>query len=202
MLLHSQHRFHRHNSRRSLLPLNLWRLPIVVFGFRTYSHCRWGVLHRIDYCMCRHHHVYYSNYIFGGIAKIVLRRSTRWWKPHSHQRPHARSRAAQSFCVSLPRVSLSPNWCHPWLHQCHVSLNYVSIQSFADVSATSSADVICWLLTALTRTVDRWLLPAVDFEWPLTFLQGCLLQSRFSLPNFSRRFHFCNLFLHIMSLNG
>ena len=33
VLLHSQHRFHHHNSRCSLLPLNLRRLPVVVFGF-------------------------------------------------------------------------------------------------------------------------------------------------------------------------
>ena len=53
-------------------------------------------------------------------------------------------------------------------------------------SATSSADVIVW--------PDCWL--------ALTLTQGWLFQSRFFLPSFSRRFHFCSLFLHIVSLNG
>ena len=57
-------------------------------------------------------------------------------------------------------------------------------------SATASVDVI------IDQTVDlRWL-------WPLTFPQCWLFQARFFLPSFSRRFHFCSLFLHIVSLNG
>ena len=52
-------------------------------------------------------------------------------------------------------------------------------------------NVICWR----HRWPDRWL-------WPLTFPHGWLFQSRFFLPSFSRRFHFCSLFLHIVSLNG
>ena len=40
VLLHSQHRFRRHNSRRSLLPLNLQRLPTIVLEFQTCSRCR------------------------------------------------------------------------------------------------------------------------------------------------------------------
>ena len=35
MLLHSQHRFRRHNSCRSLLPLNLQCLPAIVFGSKS-----------------------------------------------------------------------------------------------------------------------------------------------------------------------
>ena len=35
VLLHSQHRFRRHNSCRSLLPLNLQCLPAIVFGSKS-----------------------------------------------------------------------------------------------------------------------------------------------------------------------
>ena len=179
MLLHSQHRFRRHNSHRSLLPLNVQRLPAVVFGFWTCNRCRWGVLHRIDYYTCHLRCVYCSDYISRGITKIILCRSTCRWKSHSHRRPHAPSRATQSFYVSAPRatcVVLNSNWRHPWHHQCHVSPSYVSIQSSADVSATSS----CWCHS-------RWL-------GPLTLLQGWLLQSRFSLPSFHVDFIFAVCF--------
>ena len=84
VLLHSQHRFRRHNNRHSLSPLNLRCLPAVVLEFRTCSRCCWGVLHRIDYCMCRHRRLYCFDCISRGITKIVFSRSTRWWKPHSH----------------------------------------------------------------------------------------------------------------------
>ena len=67
--------------------------------------------------------------------------------------------------------------------------------------------VICW------RHLPRHLLTSVDFDhwpaltliegwlWSLTFCQSWLLQSRCSLPSFSRRFHFCSLFLHFLLLN-
>ena len=66
----------------------------------------------------------------------------------------------------------------------------------------SAADVIFWLwIWPLTSQVDRWLWLAID-RWPLTFSGSWLFQSRFSLSSFSCRFHFCCLFLHIVSLNG
>ena len=48
----------------------------------------------------------------------------------------------------------------------------------------------------LTIDFDR----AVDFDSWL-FSQGWLFQSRFFLHSFSRKFHFCSLCLHIVSLN-
>ena len=88
MLLHSQHCFCCHNSCRSLLPLNLQRLPAIVFGFRTCSHYRWGVLHRTYHCMCHYRCEYCFDYIFAGITEIVLRWSSLWSKPRSHRRYH------------------------------------------------------------------------------------------------------------------
>ena len=101
MLLHSQHHFRCHNSHHSLSSLNLRRLPVVVFRFWTYSRCRRGVLHRIDHCTSHHRHEYCSYYIFAGIIEILLRRSTRRWKPRSHRRPHA-----------PPKASVSKPTCH------------------------------------------------------------------------------------------
>ena len=51
------------------------------------------------------------------------------------------------------------------------------------------------LTSSLTRT-----LTSVDFDLRLT-LTVDFLQSRCSLPSFSRRFHFCSLFLHILLVN-
>ena len=116
VLLHSQHRFRHHNSRHNLLPLNLRRLRAIVFGFQTYSRCRWGVLHCRNYCTSCLRRVYCSNYISRGITKIVLHRSTCRWKPCIHQRPHTPSRAAQSFYISTPRAVLTSNWRHLWRH--------------------------------------------------------------------------------------
>ena len=196
MLLHSQYRFRHYNSHRSLSPLNLWRLLAVVFGFWTCSRCCWGVLHRTDHCTSHHCHEYCSDYISAGITEIVLLQSTRRWKPRSHRRLHAPSCITQSFCVkahaphapSSALVDVTRD-----VIRAASALPYISIQSFADVSATSS----CWHHPLTFDHVDfgRWL-------WSLTFLHRWLLQSRFFLPNFSRRFHFCSLFLHIVSLNG
>ena len=95
-------------------------------------------------------------------------------------------------------LSSAPGWRHPWRHQCHVN------------PSLHQHPVVCWrqchviLLTSSSLTVDH-----VDFHcwpshwlWPLTFLHCWLLLSKFSLPSFSHRFHFCCLFLHIVSLNG
>ena len=54
--------------------------------------------------------------------------------------------------------------------------------------------LICWR-HLLTSSLTRSLTLTTDFyRW--------LFQSRFFLLSFSRRFHFCSLFLHIVSLNG
>ena len=200
MLFHSKHRFRYHNSHRSLSPLNLRHLPAVVFGFRTCSRCHWGVLHCADHCTSHCRREYCSYYIFAGITEIILRRSTRQWKPRSHRRPYAPSHATQSFYVKAHvshAPSLTPADVTRDVIRATSTLPYVNIQSSIDVSATSS----CWHhpLTALTLIVD--FNRAVDFDcWLLS--QGWLLQFRFSFPSFSHRFHFCSLFLHIVSLNG
>ena len=165
VLLHSQHRFRCHNSHRSLSSLNLQHLPAVVLEFRTCNRCRWGVLHHTDYCTCHHRRLYCSNCISRGITKIIFSQSTHRWKPRSHRRRHAPSRAAQRFCVNAPRVVLSFSWRHPWRHQCHVNPSYISIQSSTDISATSS----CWHHSlTVNRIIDfeRWLFSKVDFFNP------------------------------------
>ena len=48
------------------------------------------------------------------------------------------SRTTQRFCVSAPCAVLNSNWRHLWRHQCHISPSHISIQSYADVNATSS----------------------------------------------------------------
>ena len=170
VLLHSQHRFRRHNSRRSLLPLNLRHLPVVVFGFRTYSHCHWGVLHCTNHCTCHHRHEYCSDYISAGITEIVLRRSTRQWKPRSHWRPHAPSRAAQSFFIKAhtphaPHTLFSTvaNFTRDVISATS-TLAYVSIQSSVDVNIMSS----CWHhpLTIHCVDFDHWLFSRVNFCIP------------------------------------
>ena len=105
VLLHSQHRFCRHNSRRNLSSLNHQRLPVVVLEFRTCSRCRWGVLHSTDYCTCCHRRLYCSDCISRGITMIIFSRSTCQWKPRSHRSLHAPSRASQRFFVSASRIN-------------------------------------------------------------------------------------------------
>ena len=171
---------------------------------------------RRDYCF---------DQISGDITEIVLKRSTRRWKPCPHRSCHVPSRAARKFCARAhappraarilhapPRAVTRPH-AHPravtrqvplvdvspkWRHHCHVTTT-----SFADVTATSSADVI--LDQDVDQTIDQcWLLPLTltyAWLWPLTFCQIWLLQSRCSLPSFSCRFQFCSLFLHILLLN-
>ena len=91
--------FRHHNNRRSLSPLNLWRHPAVVLGFRTCSHRRYGVSHCRDHCCLHHRYKHCSDYGFEGTTKIVLHRSTKSWKPQCCWRLHVPPRAAQSFCM-------------------------------------------------------------------------------------------------------
>ena len=62
--------------------------------------------------------------------------------------------------------------------------------------------VICWRHPPRTCWHQRWPLTLTGrWLWPLTFCLSWLLQSRCSLPSFSRRFYFCRPFLHILLLN-
>ena len=187
VLLHSPHRFCRQNSRRSLSPLNLRCLPVVVLEFWTCSRCRWGVLHCTDYCTYRHRRWYCFDYIYRGITKIVFNRSTRQWKPRSHRSLHAPSRATQRFCVNASRASTrrrtssrvgyflhAPPCARPapadispkWRHQCHVTCWHHRPHLLT--SPAMSADVIIdfdhwfWLMVDF----DRWLFARVDFCSP------------------------------------
>ena len=175
MLLHSQHGFCRHNSRRNLLQLNLGRLPAIVFRFRTCNRCRWGVLHHTNRCTCHHHREYCSNYVSTGITEIILHRSTCWWKPRSHWRPHMASRATQIFCVKAhaPHApSSAPSWRHLWRHQCHVSpslrQHLVIYWCQRHVISTDHWPRWLWPLTG-PLTLTRPLTLIVDFSLRLTF---------------------------------
>ena len=166
------HHFHNHNNRRSLLPLNLRCHPTIVLGFRTCSRRCKGVSHCTNHCRLHHRYKHCSNYGFEGTTEIVLRRSTKPWKPQHLQRPHAPPRVAQSFCTvdhafhapscasrllhSPPRTStcqFSPADVSPrWRHHCHV---------------------ICWRHPPVSwrhhwpgRWPDRWLFSMVDFFSP------------------------------------
>ena len=61
------------------------------------------------------------------------------------------------------------------------------------ITATSSADVTHQSADVI---IDQDVDQTVDFSLWLTFSVQVLL------TQFSRRFHFCSLFLHIVSLNG
>ena len=60
---------------------------------------------------------------------------------------------------------------------------------------------VTYLRQPLTSSFDSGYLTE-HWLWLLTFLQGWLFLSRFFLSSFSCRFHFCSLFLHIVSLDG
>ena len=72
-------------------------------------------------------------------------------------------------------------WHHLWRHPCEVSPSWRHLLTSAPPH----------LLTSFVDfSFDGWILNIVDF-----------LQSKCSLPNFLRRFHFCSPFLHILLLN-
>ena len=151
-----------------LLPLSL-RSPTPHRSFHVSSHR--------EYC---------SDHISGGIIEIVLNRSTLRWKPRSHQRPHAPSCAARSFCVSdsrATRVVLSSSWRHPWHHLLHVSPSCVSICHMMTSAPRHLGDVICWPLTVdFDRLLtDHWPLTSTGhWLWPLTFAVQVLLTQFFT----------------------
>ena len=190
-----QHCFRHHNHRHSLSPLNLRRHPAVILGFRTYNRRCQGVSHCTDHCRSHHRYKHCSDYGFEATIEIVLHRSTKPWKPQRRQRPHAPPRIAQSFCTVDHALHVPPSSATR-LHAPSRSATRRHAPACANFLLLMSAlgDVICHVIVDQTVYL-RWL-------WPLTFLQGWLFQSRFFLPSFSRRFHFCSLFLHIVSLNG
>ena len=110
------------------------------------------------------------------LPKYSVQKLTRSTRRHALQgsvtRLHTPPRARSS------PADVSPRWCH----HCHV---------------------ICWRHLPVSwhhrwlgRWPDRWptLTLTEGWLWPLTFCQSWLLQSRCSLPNFLRRFHFYSLF--------
>ena len=176
MLLHSQHRFRRHNSRCSLSPLNLQRLPVVILEFRTCSRCHWGVLHCTDYCTYCHHRWYCSDYIYRGITKIVFNRSTHWWKPRSHRSLHAPSRATQRFCVNalcVTRASMHRQTSSRAEYFLHAHPRARPSPAVVSLKWRHHCHVTCWhhrphLLTSSLTLTEGWL-------WPLTFAVQVLL---------------------------
>ena len=197
------------NSHCSHSLLNLRRLSAVVLGFRAYSRRRWGVPHHTNHYTYRLHCVSCSdNYSIGTIV-IASPRSTQPWKSRSHWSSYAPSYAAQRSCASVTHLTHRPLFL---LMSSLTSL--LPRQPYLTSSLPHHHPFICWChlplqLTSSLLTIDQrwfWPLTSVDFDrmltWSLTFLHRWLLQSRFSLPSFSSRFHFCSLFLHILSLNG
>ena len=97
-------------------------------------------------------------------------------------RLHAPSRAP-----THPHALSRACWCHPRQH-------------LPTPLLMSPTCVSCW---RHPLTLGIWPLTLTEhWLWPLTFLQGWLFLSRFFLSSFSCRFHFCSLFLHIVSLDG
>ena len=140
VLLHSQHCFRYHNSRCSLSPLKLWRLPVVVLGFRTCSRCRWGVQHRtfLEISLC-------SSWtdLPGCESLAVIRDFTR---------RHARLEVSASETHAPHALSSVP---------ADVTRDIISATSaLAALASTHLLTVDLWL------TVDRWLFSSVDFCSP------------------------------------
>ena len=137
-----------------------------------------------------------SNLVAVNTIRIKFLRSTSSKKNQLHRIAHALSHAVQSFGEVDPRGSYAPRVA--WLP--------------ADVITTTAAvaNVTCLrqlhqLLTSsrlchpLTCCVSRhWLWPSLTVDF---FARVDFLQSRCFLPSFSRRFHFCSPFLHILLLN-
>ena len=116
-------------------------------------------------------------------VRLITRSTRRHAPPGSATHLHTSPRASTRLHVLVFPADVSPRWRHLPRH-------------LPTSSATSSSDVICHIICWR----HRWV-------WPLTLTEGWLfarvdfLQSRWSLPNFSRRFHFCSLFLHFLLVN-
>ena len=159
---------------------------IVVFGFRTCSRCRWRVQHRTDHYTC------HFAAIIASIKFLVISLRSSWNDLPVGESPAligaaTRPHTPPEFSVSTHHAPHAPSKV-----QANVTCDVICSTS----ALAASAFVIWWRqhhIILVTSSADRW---------PLT-LTGCwLFQSKFFLPSFSRRFHFCSLFLHIVSLNG
>ena len=108
----------------------------------------------------------------------ISRSSSHVARTSMHRQPsHAPPRTKSAL------VDISPRW----RHHCHITYWH---------HRPSSADI--------TRHVswrNHWQAVDLGWLWLLTFCKSWLLQSRFSLPSFLRRFHFYSPFLHILLLN-
>ena len=173
VLFHFQHHFRHHNSHCSLSPLNLQRLPSLSLGSKPAV----AIVEESNTAQITAH----------VILPWLLLRSNFWWyhwdrletiypsvKATQSSKPTRALTRRLKFLLQRLTHSMrhthlpSSSWRHPWRHLCHVNPSCVSIQSSADVSATSS-----WWRHMLTVDFDRPL--TVDFNRLLTFLQGWLL---------------------------
>ena len=158
---------------------------IVVFGFRTCSRCRWRVQHRTDHYTC------HFAAIIAPIKFLVISLRSSW-----NDLPVGESLAligAATCPHTPPEFSAST---HHALHAPH---------ALSKVQADVTRDVICSTSALAASAFVIWSAPRHLGDvicWPLTLTSCWLFQSSFFLPSFSRRFHFCSLFLHIVSLNG
>ena len=84
------------------------------------------------------------------------------------------------------------------------------LTSFCHVSPSCVIVNVTCLRQPLTSSFDFWrfdcwhsvgLIYWLSKGWSLTFSQSWLFAVQCSLPSFSRRFHFCSPFLHILLLN-
>ena len=115
VLLHSQHRFHHHNSRCSLLPLNLRRLPVVVFGFGpTTAIVEESYTAQTIACV-----IIAVNITSITFLQVSLRSSC----TNLHVGGSLAVIEDRTCCPKLlrqipctPHVVLSSSWCHPWRH--------------------------------------------------------------------------------------
>ena len=126
-----------------------------------------------------------SNLVAADTIKIIFLRFASSEKNRLHRTVHASSRAAISFGEVNPRAShaLRAAGFTCWHHNCHVSPS--------DVSYVRHHQSACWR-HPLTFLFDGWLWLSLTVDF---------LQPRCSLLSFSRRFHFCSIFLHILLLN-
>ena len=186
VLFHSQHRFRHHNSHCSLSLLNLRCLPSLSLGSEPVA----AVVEESNTAQITTH----------VISLRLLLRSNFWWYhrdrletiyPSVKALPSSELPRALTSCLNFLRHALHAPHA-PSKVQANVTRDVICSTS----ALAASAFVIWWRqhhVILVTSSADRW---------PLT-LTGCwLFQSRFFLPSFSRRFHFCSLFLHIVSLNG
>ena len=188
VLFHSQHRFCHHNSHCSLSLLNLRCLPSLSLGSKPAS----VVVEESNTAQITTH----------VIPQRLLLRSNFWWYhwdrlemiyPSVKALPSSELPRALTRRLNFLRQRTTRHTPHA---SSKVQADVTRDIIYSTSALAASAFVIWW-----RQHHDILVTSSVDC-WPLT-LTGCwLFQSRFFLPSFSRRFHFCSLFLHIVSLNG